>query len=726
MTTLLAPQNFGRTDEQSSSVGYAWDASTGVVVLSGACVQVLGVTEGAHTTERQVVPAVDPADIPRLQTTWAGLTPERSAIEISHRIAHPDRGVVWVETHGRAAFDGAGRMLRITGTVEDMTERIQLEIQRATADGLLHLALEAGRSVGWDWDVRSGRDVWFGDLQTMFGIPSTTNVGHVDDFRRRVHPEDRELVWTAVRDSMRQRTPYAAEFRVVRPDGAVRSVAAQGRFHFSADGEPLRMLGIAADITERKVTSEALHRKDIELAEAQRLAGVGSWQWDIEHDIVSWSDELYRIAGRDPTLPAVTFSNHDQLYMPESWERLRIAVEAALRSGVPYELDLEMVRADGAVRWVIARGEAQRDASDRVVGLRGTVQDIHERRRSEQALRENEERLRLAAQAGRVYATEWDVASGVIFRSAEFMQVLGLSSEHQQTNGPDIIATVHPDDRAKISAAALGTSPQDPAYRVQYRMFRADNSVVWLEASGLALFDRTGTMYRTLGMVADITEHKRAEEAISVLSRRLIEAQETERARIARDLHDDIGQRLALTLVTLESAKPAAVKNAIRRHLEDIARSVHNLSHELHAPTLRYLGIAKAIRGFCTQLAERQQVDINFSHHDLPKTVPQDVSLCLFRVVQEALHNAIRHSKVRRFDVELRGAPDAVSLVVRDDGVGFDPEKARKGSGLGLISMHERLKLVNGALSIDSRRKGGTAIHARVPLSSTAPAPPAA
>jgi PAS domain S-box-containing protein len=178
--------------------------------------------------------------------------------------------------------------------------------QFAMADDWLDLALEAGKSVGWDWDVKRGTDTWFGDLQTIFGIPMKTFVGRVEEFHQRVHPDDRALVGKAVQDAMQNRKPYVAEFRVVWPDGTVRWIAAQGKFYYSADNEPERMLGIAVDITERKIAQEALHQKDIELFEAQRLAGVGSWKWEIENDVVTWSEELYRIAGRDPKLPAVS------------------------------------------------------------------------------------------------------------------------------------------------------------------------------------------------------------------------------------------------------------------------------------------------------------------------------------------------------------------------------------------------------------------------------------
>ena len=229
-----------------------------------------------------------------------------------------------------------------------------------------------------------------------------------------------------------------------------------------------------------------------------------------------------------------------------------------------------------------------------------------------------------------------------------------------------------------------------------------------------------------IGMVADVTERKLAEEALSKVGGRLIEAHEEERTRIARELHDDIGQQLALLAnnLTLMRQNPpdssAEIRNRVSEQLKrvhEIAADTQAMSHRLHSSKLQLLGVVAAANGFCQEFSAQQKVEIDFTHVDIPPIVPEEISLCLFRVMQEALQNAVKHSGVRHFEVELRGEPEGIHLTVRDAGLGFDPEAVMNNRGLGLISMQERVNLVKGTFSIDSRPRRGTTIHARLPLS---------
>jgi PAS domain S-box-containing protein len=231
-----------------------------------------------------------------------------------------------------------------------------------------------------------------------------------------------------------------------------------------------------------------------------------------------------------------------------------------------------------------------------------------------------------------------------------------------------------------------------------------------------------GTVGGILILAEDITRRKQIEEMLSGMSRKLIEAQEQERTRIGRELHDDINQRLAMLAVELEHLQdnPAEVGRhlqELRKQTADLSNDVQALSHQLHTSKLEYLGVVSGIKSWCKEFGERQAMEIDFKS-DVSTVVPFDVGISLFRVLQEALQNALKHSGVKRIEVQLREVSNEIHLTVTDLGRGFDVEAAIRGQGVGLTSMRERVRLVNGTITIESKPMGGTTIHVRVPIES--------
>ena len=252
---------------------------------------------------------------------------------------------------------------------------------------------------------------------------------------------------------------------------------------------------------------------------------------------------------------------------------------------------------------------------------------------------------------------------------------------------------------------------------------------LWLQLQLFLIFAAAPFMV----LAAAIEERKLAEQTLAVVNHKLIEAQDQERARVARELHDNLGQRLSLLTIELDvlahssTENPPELRNGIAHTLEQaslITSDLHTLSHGLHSRTLELLGVAAAIKGFCKDLRKQRKVEIDFSFHDLPSPVPPLVALCLFRVLEEGLQNAVKHSGVRHFQVGLWEVSSEIHLTVSDRGVGFDPNATRESHGLGLISMHERMQGVHGCLSIESQPNLGTTVHARVPLSSNSSSSP--
>jgi signal transduction histidine kinase len=225
-----------------------------------------------------------------------------------------------------------------------------------------------------------------------------------------------------------------------------------------------------------------------------------------------------------------------------------------------------------------------------------------------------------------------------------------------------------------------------------------------------------------LFLSAIMAEARETEQSLRRVSRSLIDAQEQTRARIGRELHDDINQRLAMLAIELEHLQdnPSEVQarlQELRTQTIELSNDVQSLSHELHPSKLEHLGVVCGIKSWCKEFGERQTMEIDFKS-DVSSVVPFDIGISLFRVLQEAQHNALKHSGVKRTEVQFHEELGAIHLIIRDLGKGFDIEAASQGRGLGLTSMQERVRLVNGTITIESKPMGGTTIHVRVPFQS--------
>jgi PAS domain S-box-containing protein len=266
-------------------------------------------------------------------------------------------------------------------------------------------------------------------------------------------------------------------------------------------------------------------------------------------------------------------------------------------------------------------------------------------------------------------------------------------------------------------------------YQREVRLLRKDGTPIWARFSASLLKGYTIDLPLVIVMIADITEQKAAEKQLRAaqdelqqLTIRLLQAQEDERQRIARDLHDDIEQRLSLLRVEMglfaQELSPTLQKEHFRLadlliEMDELAADIHNLSHQLHSAKLKNLGLLPALRDLCGQASRQHHVEVELSAEENVSPLPEEVDLCLFRVAQEALKNAIKHSGSARIFIAVKAVADAIRMDIRDFGIGFDPSTISQG--LGLASMRERLRMVGGELILQSAPGKGTQLVALVP-----------
>ncbi len=616
--------------------------------------------------------------------------------------------------------------LLILGLLWQRARRRRVENELAITNERLRLAVEAGRSVAWDWDLKSGRGRRVGDLQTIFGIPADSYAGEIEDFRRNIHPADRAMVSSIVEDARENRKPYAAEFRVVRSDGSVRWITARGKFHYADHNDAVRMLGMALDITERKEMEEALKKSEEKFSRAFQESPLGlTLTRAKDNRYLDVNETFEQMTGwhRDEVIGKTTLDIGIWENPSERVELVkRLLVEGSVRN---YEVQVRC--RDGTKR--MGLGSAELIEIDNEPCILSVLADITERKQMEEKLHASEGKLAGIVASAMDAIIAVDEEQRIVLFNAAAEKMFGCAVD--EATGSSIKRFIpqryHSEYEKHIrhlgmsgvtngsmgSMGALGTLW---AVRANGQEFPIEASISQVEAYGRKLFTV---------IIRDITERKMAEEALINLSGRLIEAQEEECRRIAREIHDDYNQRLAVLAIDLEELAEnlgnADVGAGRRLHdlwsqVCELGADLHVLSHRLHSSTLESLGLVAGARAFCEEFTDYQEIETDFTYDNVPSDISGDAALCLFRILQEGLRNVKKHSGADRAEVRLEVAGGKLHLSISDHGKGFDSKVHSSQRGIGLRSMEERLRLLGGTLQIHARPMEGTRIDAWLPF----------
>ncbi len=347
--------------------------------------------------------------------------------------------------------------------------------------------------------------------------------------------------------------------------------------------------------------------------------------------------------------------------------------------------------------------------------------DLIERTLAEEAQRESEERFRLIANTVPVMIWMSGMANEITYLNQTWLDYAGRPSDAAVETLRAMV--LHPDEAERCREVYQKAFEHREAFQLEHRLRRQDGEYRWVVTSGVPRYNANGSFVGYIGTSVDITERKLAEAALA--SQKLIRAQEEEKTRIARELHDDISQRIAMLgfhLGILKQSLPLddrsragdwgngpTAPGAGGRYSRAVAPPAF--------PEARIHGAEGSGGRVLQELSNKHDVRIDVHFENIPEALPPEISLCLYRVLQEALQNVLKHGVPRRADVSLSGQVNTIDLTVKDSGPGFDPHEAVRGPGLGLTSMKERLKVVGGQLFIHSQRGHGTAIQAVAPLS---------
>jgi PAS domain S-box-containing protein len=568
----------------------------------------------------------------------------------------------------------------------------------------------------YEWDTTNNRVSWSEELYRIYGVPNNYFRGTVEGFLELVHPDDRERTRQIISESVNNCHGFEFIHRIIRPDGEVRIIRAQGQPIKNAEGHTIRMIGAGQDITEQVLADEKLRAGEELLRRVVTAAPLIIWSIDRDGKIILAEGRALSDLNVDPS----------HIIGQDIFELLKESpkiVGDIRRAMAGEEVATEVQGGNGIyeTRYAPLRNEA-----GEVIGVVAMALNINERVEMENALRASEARFRTIFESSAVGKAILDLQTQIVVANHSLQTMLGYSNaELSGRNLKDLLLPLdYQNNRALFEDFFKGG---DNIIQLEQRLLDKENRLVWGNFTFSWMRKSNGDPWFAILMVEDITARKQAEAELSEVKRQLIMSREAERLRLAQDLHDEPLQELYGVMFTLSDfgkyiQQPEGLEELQNTQVQvsHLVDSLRGICRDLRPPALSPFGLEGAIQ----ELAERFQNDHPQIQLDLDmmndgQLLDEHVRLTLFRIVQQALSNIVRHAQASQVSIRFAFDASQIELVIKDNGKGFNVPRrwvslVRQGH-LGLAGAAERVETVDGKFNVYSQPGAGTTIHVTVP-----------
>ncbi len=760
-------QYLAEAQRLSHSGTFGWKVRSGELVWSDETYRILGFTRETNPTLDLVFERIHPDDRERMQQIRDRATQNGMDLDIEHRILLPEGVIKYVHAVAHAGKDSSGN-LEYMGVVTDITERKRAEEEHQALSRNLQeskVRLEEAQRVAhmghYYWDLIANRVIWSDELYRIYGL--TPREGPIDMAMvgEMIHPDDREHVFGAAEEAVGSGVHTEAEHRVVRPNGEVRTVQGLGTVKRDASGRAYEMFGTVQDITDRKRAEEdrqALSRDLQEskawLEEAQRVAHVGYWVWDLETNHLIWSDETYRIFGLMPQDGLIDLDKVREMIHPDDREAVFRTAEEAIRSGERSDCEHRLLRPNGEMRIVHSLGDLKKDLSGRPYQMFGTTQDITDRKRAEETLQRSQFYLSEGQRLAHIGSWATNFATGqIIHISDETFRLYGFDPRRGPVPYERFYATIHPEDEPAVSATLENAIRTRTDYDHEFRICLPDGSIRFHRAIGHR--SPSGEIGEYVGITMDITELKRAEEEREKL--RQLEADLAHINRVnmmgelAAALAHEIKQPIAASITSanallrwlahdppdLERARAAATRiEQDGNRAADVINRLRSFYKKGPPPEREIVDVKDIIREMTVLLEDealRHSVTIRFElDEDVPDILADRVQLQ--QVFMNLMLNAIEAMKDTGGELTIKlglNREGQLLISMSDTGVGLPAENTERifdafhttkpqGTGMGLAITRSIVESLGGRIWATNNNEGpGATFHFTLPEAET-------
>lgn len=716
--------------EELANVG-SWehDLVTGSISRSVNLCRMLGADPSDTTIPEDFFwNLVDPEchELVRRIIDWA--TENRQPYEYQARFILPDGRKRIFLTRGKPIVDSNGRVVKRIGVALDITEKTEAADAIRESEERYRDLVENSFALICTHDL-SGRLLSLNELPArILGYRPEQLIGrNIDEM---LIPERRWEFGNYLKHI--QREGSAKGLMVLRTRFGEHRV---WEYHntLRTQGVPTPIVrGMAHDITESHETARKLRSSEALLAQAERLANLGSWELDVEKQTLAFSDNYFRMLGLEPQKEPVPYGTGIAMMHPDDRERGVRDAERLYPGGQELENELRFITANGATRFFHSRAVAIMGPSGRVARIRGMSQDVTERRIEEEKLRKSEALLSRAEEIAKFGSWEYDCRTGTARLSKQLRRTCQLDSD-EESDLEVFFARLHPEDRVQLQKARERGISECKPWEYTARYFGAEGGARLLYINGIPTPGADGKAERSVGIVRDITKEVRAEKDLHNLLTQLFHLRDEDRRRLARQLHESVGQTLVALRMSMRRLNESLPRYDTPAHqlwmssdafAREAIREVRAISYSMHPPLLDEAGLGSALRHFAAGFAERSGIEVKVEiSRDFGRQSPE-IETTIFRIVQEALTNVHRHSGSPDARVRVACESQRLQAEVQDHGCGFPPlprSISRHPLGVGITGMRERVQQLSGDFEIESTPGQGTTIRVSLPLATADP-----
>lgn len=745
-------ENLTRAQRLAGIGSFERDLVTGERELSDEFKRIWGIDDIPSGNGRDfLMSLVHPEDRQKFHEIWEAAFQNNPMPSLDFRITRPDGEERIVHPEFRVISDERGKPVRMFGTIQDVTERKKIELELRRSRERLARAHRVASLGSFERDLVTDEIEWSEEFLRIWGITKKPPHGTAEFLVSLVHPDDRQKFMEGRNAALGREAFPALDFRITRPDGEERILHREYGVQFDENGKAVRMFGTIQDVTDRKRIELEIHRSRENLARAQRIARIGSFDHDLVMDRAEWSEEMYRILGIEKIDGASGYEAFINLVHPEDRARIDSAISSEIGGTQAGPLECRIVRPDGKERIVRRESDVVYDADGTPIRVFGTIQDITARKKADLALLRSRENLARAQRFASMGSFERDLLTNQGEWSEEMYRILGVDQSDTVPDSVTLMNLIHPDDRQRFLAFRAAEISGTPPQPLEYRIVRPDGVERIMRRESAVVFDEDKRAIRIYGTLQDITEQRLAERRERELERQLLHSQKLEAlgtlaGGIAHDLNNTLVPIMALSKVT---ARRFEVGSLVRANLE----TIYEASERARDLVKRVVAFSRKDEAEkCeTNIAEIVEEALKLLRATIPSSIAMDAHIQkvpaipadasqIHQVVTNLVSNASQAigSGLGTIVVRLELCPPVqdrreICLSVSDTGMGMDKGTQQRifepffttkpvgqGTGLGLSIVHGIISGHGGRIEVTSDPGQGTRFDLYFPIAATA------